>query len=240
SPVARREGFASVGELMRAIGEHQDERLVWAMVEAMTLSETSWFRDPAVFDALRDEVLPELALRRKGKAIRVWSAACGSGQEIYSLAMMLDETRRRAPRVELFGSDLCERQLEKARSGLYTQFEVQRGLSARRLVDNFEKQDDMFVLAPRLRQTVRWRRINLMDDLPRASRYELILCRNALGSLTALARAQVLESLVGALAEDGRLVLGAQEAPEAGFAGLRVVSGQPGVYAARPRTRAAA
>lgn len=227
APVARREGFGSLAQYIETVRLRGEERLVWAMVEAMAPPETAFFRDPAVFDALIGEVLPQLARATQGP-VRVWSAACGAGQEVYSLAMLLAEQPALAGRVELFASDLSERSLEKAQAGLYSQFEVQRGLPARRLVRHFEREGDFFALSPRIRQMVRWRRINLLDDLARLGRFELILCRNVLQSLTGEARERVLEGLTAALAPGGRLVLGLADAAEAW---LDPVAAQTGVYA---------
>lgn len=237
-PVARREGFGSVAELLQAVRDREEERLVWAVVEAMTLPETAFFRDPAVFALLRDQVLPKLARRREGEPIRIWSAACGSGQEIYSLAMMLADAPVAGARVELFASDLSERMLEKAQSGLYTQFEVQRGLSARLLVRHFEKHEEAFVLSPRIRQMVCWRRVNLMDDLARLGQFDVVLCRHVLPSLTEPARARVLSGLAAAVREGGCLVLGAEETAD--LTGFSPMAGLPGVYAASADARAAA
>ena len=214
APVARREGYASVSDLVQAVRERDEERLIWAVVEAMALAETSFFRDREMFQHLFAEVLPELAARREGQPIRIWSAACGSGQEVYSLAMMLDHARPPGARVELFASDLSSRQLEKAQSGLYTQFEVQRGLPARLLVRHFQHSDELFQLSPRLRQQVRWRRVNLVGDLSALGQFDIVLCRNLLGSLTDAARHRVLASLGSAVASGGCLVLGlAEKAP---------------------------
>ena len=228
APVARREGFASPEAFVEALRGQCDERLGWAAVEAMAMPETEFFRDRAVFDRLAEEVLPELTRRRGGEPVRIWSTACGTGQEIYSLAMMLADTPGLADRAELFGSDLSERSLEKAQAGLYSQFEVQRGLPARRLVRHFEKRGEAFVLSPRIRQMVGWRRVNLLDDLSRFGQFDLLLCRNVLGGLTPEAQAKVRASLTRALAPGGRLVLGLKDRGE----GLVGIAPEIGLYAA--------
>ena len=210
-PVARREGFASPEALITALRSQPDDRMAWATVEAMTLPETEFFRDRAVFEHLAQDVLPQLARRRAGAPVRIWSMACGGGQEIYSLAMMLADAPGAALPVELFGSDLSERSLEKAQAGLYSQFEVQRGLRARDLVRNFEARGEAFVLSPRIRQMVRWRRVNLLDDLSRFGPFDLLLCRNVLSGLVPEARARVLSALRQALAPGGHLVLGPKD-----------------------------
>lgn len=213
APVARREGFASPEDFIGALRERGDERQGWAAVEAMGLPETEFYRNRAVFERLVGDVLPTLAQGRGGQPVRVWNAACGSGQEIYSLAMMLADAPTLGRQVELFASDLSERNLEKAQAGLYSQFETQRGLPARMLVRHFEKRGESFALSPRVRQMVRWRRVNLLDDLSRLGQFDLILCRNMLTQLTAEAQERVLDGLKAALAPGGRLVLGVKESP---------------------------
>jgi chemotaxis protein methyltransferase CheR len=237
APVARREGFGCVGELLQALRDREEERLVWAVVEAMAHRDAFFFRDPEIFALLRDQVLPKLARRREGEAIRVWSAACGPGQEVYSLAMMLADAPLAGARVELFASDICERELEKARAGRYSQFEVQRGLPARLLVRHFERSDEAFVLSPRIRQTIRWRRVNLIDDLSALGQFDVVLCRRLLPTLTLAAQTRVLTALAGAVAEGGCLVLGPAEAAES--VGLRPL-GAPGVFVRAADARAAA
>lgn len=210
-PVVRREGFASIAEFVEAVRIRNEERLVWAAVEALAQSETAFFRDFRVFERIASEVLPELVRARGGKPVRVWSTGCGSGQEAHSLAMLVDEQPGLAGRVELFASDLSDKNLEKAQSGLYSQFEVQRGLPARRLVRHFEKRGELFAISPRIRQMTRWRRVNLLDDLGPFGQFDLILCRYVLSQMAAFAQGRVLKSLGGALAPGGRLVLGRGE-----------------------------
>lgn len=226
APVARREGYDSPEDFVQTLRLRGDERMGWAAVEAMILPEPEFFRDRSVLQQLIDEVLPALARGRGGEQVRVWSAGCGTGQEVYSLAMMLAEAPALSQRVELFGSDLSERSLEKAQAGIYSQFEVQRGLPARALVRHFEKIGDGFALSPRIRQMVRWRRINLMDDLSRAGQFDLVLCRGVLAQLALAPRERVLTQLGRALAPGGRLVLALRDEPGPGFA--RVA---PGVFA---------
>jgi chemotaxis protein methyltransferase CheR len=235
-PVARREGFGSVHEFICAVRDRDEERLIWAAVEAMSPAESAFFRDPGTFETIVAEVLPELARHRQGGTLRLWAAACGTGQEVYSLAMALDEAAPVGVTLEIFGSDLCERRLEKAQAGIYSQFEVQRGLSAQRLVRHFEGLEEGFALSPRVRQAVRWRRVNLMEDLSRLGQFDLILCRNQMGYLRDEARPRVLTHLEGALAPGGRLVLGASETAP----GLAAEPGRTGVFGRPGKARAAA
>jgi len=229
--VARREGFGAIDELFDAIRHRDEERLIWAVVEAMWPAETGFFRDPEVFELIAQRLLPQLAAAAgKTRPLRLWAAACGGGQEVYSLAMLLAE-QPPAGAFELFGTDLCERRLEKGQSGLYSQFEVQRGLSAHRLVRHFEGVEGGFSLSPRLRQSVRWRRANLTEDLGRLGQLDLVVCRDLLSALTPMARERALANLTGAMAPGAYLVLGREEAA----AGLAPTPGLPGCF-----TRAAA
>jgi chemotaxis protein methyltransferase CheR len=200
-PVARREGFGALSDML--------QRLARATVEAMSPAETAFFRHPPSLEQAVAQALADFAGRREGQTLRIWVAACGAGQEVYSVAMLLDELAPAGVTIDLCASDLSERRLEKARSGVYSQFEVQRGLPAQRLVRHFEKRDDSFVVAQRIRQMVRWRRVNLLEDLSPFGPFDLVLCRNVLGGLLEPARMRVLGNLTETMAEDGRLVLGA-------------------------------
>jgi chemotaxis protein methyltransferase CheR len=242
APVARRGGFASLPDLVQAIRAKRDETLLWAAAEALTSGETCFFRDRAPFRQFREEILPELAARRGDKPIRLWSAACATGQEPYSLAMIVDDERAKLPgsRIEIFGSDISERSLEKAQAGAYSQFEVQRGLPIRLLVRHFEKADEMWVLSPRIRQMVRWRRINLLADLRALGQFDVIFCRNVVSSFDEANRARVLGQLARALPEDGYLVLGFDETVSGATDALKPVAGRRGVYAPAASAHAAA
>lgn len=238
-PVARREGFGSVSELVQAVRDHGDTAQAWAVVEAMASSDTAFFRDGAVFDRLWGEVVPRIASQRADGVVRIWSAGCGAGQEVYSLAILAEEKPVMGARIELFASDLSERALEKAQSGLYSQFEVQRGLAARQLVRHFEKRDEAFILSRRVRQHVRWRRVNLIEDISRLGQFDVVMCRNVLSGLAEPARRQVLEQLGAAVAPGGALVFGAAERVRAP-ADLTALDGAPGVFLADDGRRAAA
>ncbi len=233
APVARRAGFDSLPDLVQAIRSQRDEKLMWAATEALTSGETCFFRDRIPFALFREEILPELVAKRGERPIRIWSAACASGQEPYSLAMIIDDERSKlhGARIELFGSDISERALEKAQSGLYTQFEVQRGLPIRLLVRHFEKADEMWGLAPRIRQMVRWRRINLLADLRGLGQFDVIFCRNVVSGFDEPTRRRVLDQLARALPDDGRLVLGFEETVSGLTEALAPVAGRRGVYA---------
>jgi len=233
--LARREGAVSAEALIADLRAAPEGPLARAVVEALATPETSFFRDRALFERLGAEVLPALAAARPDGRVRVWSAGCSTGQEAYSLAMAADGATARSPglRLDILATDLSSRALEKAQSGAYSQFEVQRGLPIRLLLRHFQKSGDNWTADPQLRQAVRWGRLNLMNDFAKLGRFDLILCRNVLSYLEAAPRQGLLHRLAAALAPDGWLVLGAGEAaglPEA----FEPARGGAGLYRRNP------
>ncbi len=242
APLARREGYDSIDALISALRTKREDRLIWAVVEALCRSETTFFRDRETFAQLRDQILPALSHRRREAPIRIWSAACATGQEVYSMAIAAAEAPGLATgaRFEFFGSDLSERSLEKAQAGIYTQFEVQRGLPIRMLIKYFENQDDTWAISPRIRQMVRWKRINLLADLSAMGRFDVILLRNVLGGMDASLRGKVARALAGLLPDDGVLVLDAEDDASEIDELLTPAPGGRGIYLRDPSIRAAA
>ncbi len=211
SPLARREGFSSVSEFLNAARIKQDDKLWAAAAEALVSTETRFFRDKPAFEALKADILPDLYAKRGG-AVRIWSAACATGQEAYSLAMLIEELRNEGlPTAEIVASDMSERLLDKARSGLYTQFEVQRGLPIRKLIQHFEKVGDLWRIADRLRARVLFEQHNLLQDPAALGRFDIVLCRHVLSAFEPHTRAATLERVASVMSEDGLLILGAGE-----------------------------
>ena len=213
SPVARREGFANVAALLTALRAKRDEKLIVAVTDAMTTNETFFFRDKTPFDQFKSDVLPALAKARMSGDIKVWCAACSTGQEPYSLAMLMEDMRAQYPRVSLdiLATDISDRCLEKAQAGLYTQFEVQRGLPITMMVKHFEKVDEMWRISPKMRSSVRFKKANLLDDLRAIGRQDVIYCRNVLIYFDLETKKRVLEQMATLLPDDGYLLLGAAE-----------------------------
>ncbi|MDQ0464900.1 chemotaxis protein methyltransferase CheR [Caulobacter ginsengisoli] len=243
APLARRENFGAIADMVLALRAMREERLIWAVVEALTFNDTAFYRDRIPFRQFRDEVLPALSRLRGPGPLRVWSAGCATGQEAYSLAMAADDIQGLTPgsTVEVYGSDLSERCLEKAQSGLYTQFEVQRGLPIRQLLRHFEQVDDQnWRISPRIRQKIRWRRVNLLTDLGGSGRFDIIFCRNVISGLDQAARKTVLEGLAALLPEDGFLWLGVNEAAIDSTQAFKAIPGRPGLYARNPAFKVAA
>jgi chemotaxis protein methyltransferase CheR len=228
--LARREGAPSVEALIDRLKAKGSDGLARAVAEALAQPDTAFFRDREAFDALRVRILPALAEDKPEREVRIWVAGCSTGQEAYSLALIGVSAPQLADvKLDILATDISERALEKAAAGLYTQFEVQRGLPIRMLINHFERIDDNWRASPRLRQAVRWGRVNLAGDLSRAGPFDLILCRNVLSSFGSEARAHALAALTRALAPSGVLMFGAREdlPPPDGFEALREA---PGLY----------
>jgi len=242
APVARREGYDTISAMIGAVNERREEPLVWAVVEAMAGGETSFRRDREPFREFRHEIAPQLARVRGGAPIKVWSAACATGQEVYSLAIAAGELAEADPqlRFEFAASDLSRIALDRAQSGLFNQFEVQRGLPIRQLARYFEKDGEQWRIADEVRQRVRWRRINLIAGLRQIGRFDVVFCRYVLGHMTEAAQRKVIEDLTFILPEDGVLVLGLKEQVAGLAEAFQPVVGRPGLYRPNPEFRAAA
>lgn len=231
TPVARREGYGGVDALMDAVRAAPPAALAWSAIEAVLNPETWFRRDRAPFSVFAREVLPAISRVRPEGRVRVWSAGCSSGQEAYSLAMPALESEAN---VEVVATDLSQRALEKARSGIYTQFEVQRGLSARRLLTWFDQREDMWEAKARLRSAVAFSRANVLDAAPDGGRFDVIFCRYVLGDMAPERRARALDVLEAALADDGCLFLGLDETANERPDSFRPVPGRPGVFVKAP------
>lgn len=240
SAVARRENCPSVNELLAKVRETRDERIMMAIALAMTPIDTAFFRDAAPFEYLMDHVLPRLTGPRE-KPARIWSAACSTGQEAWSVAMAVEDVRARYGelKAEIYASDASDMCVEKGRGGVYTQFEVQRGLPIRKLLQYFELQDESWKVKPALADKVRWRRINLLSDISQLGRFEVIFARNVTGQFDRNARRKVLDQLRNLLTADGYLFLGVTE-PADDVDGLFADPACPGLFTRTPPSQAEA
>ena len=183
APILKREklrDLAALADRLRAPGA---EALIRQVVEAMTTNESFFFRDDKPFQHFRNQALPRLmAARPAGAPLRVWSAASSSGQEAYSLAMILSECRASigGRRIEIIGTDLAHDQVVRAREGLYTQFEVQRGLPVQMLMRYFKKEENNWRISEAIRGMVQYREWNLLGDLRPLGQFDVVFCRNVL------------------------------------------------------------
>ena len=215
-PLARRESFSSVSEFLTAARTRQDGKLLGAIADALVYSDTRFFRDKAAFQRLRTEILIETAQRKRGERIRIWSAGCSTGQEAYSLAVMLEDMKAEGfPGAEIVATDVSERLLDKARAGLYTQFEVQRGLPIRKLIAHFERAGDLWRISDRMRASVRFEQHNLLQHAGHLGAFDIVLCCNVMTSFDQATRLATLERIADVTAPGGALILGAGEASEA-------------------------
>lgn len=230
-PVARREGFESVDALLQSLWVKPVATLGWAVIEALLNPETWFRRDRPVFDAIARELLPAIGGVRPGGRVTLWSAGCSTGQEAYSLAMSAHQAGVAA---DIVATDLSQRAIDKARSGLFSAFEIQRGLSARSMLDWFEPAEDAWLASARLREAVRFARHNLLDTPTDGTRFDIILCRNVLSEMEPGQRGRVVDHLERRLADDGVLILGIDERIETDSIAFRPVAGRQGLYVKAP------
>jgi chemotaxis protein methyltransferase CheR len=237
--LVREQGMTTVTDLVTKLRSQRSGPLHTQVVEAITTNETLFFRDPPLWDALRQSVLPELIDRRQAeRRLNLWSAACSSGQEPYSLAMLLAEhfPNLAAWDVHILATDLSTAMLARAREGRYSQLEVNRGLPAALLVKHFGKEGMHWRASATLRQSVEYRPINLDTAWPQLPRMDLVLLRNVLIYFNAETKHAILGRLRRVLQPDGYLVLGATENLLGLDDGLeRVTFGRTSCYRQRQR-----
>jgi chemotaxis protein methyltransferase CheR len=212
-PLARKAGLPGITELVLKMKAGPDA-LTAEVVEAMTTNETFFFRDKVPFDHLRDTMLPALLQARASRrSLRIWCAAASTGQEPYSIAMCLKELGAALAgwRVEIIGTDLSHAVLEKSRAGIFSQFEVQRGLPIQMLVKHFTQVGELWQLNPDIRSMVQYRQLNLLHDFSQLGTFDVIFCRNVLIYFDQDTKAGIFERLAKAVESDGFMVLGAAE-----------------------------
>ncbi len=213
-PVARRASCASITDLVRRLREPDSERLKAEITEAMTINESFFFRDKIPFDRFRDTVLPALlSARAHTKRFRIWCAAASTGQEPYSLAMLLKSVQEKFSgwRIEILATDISHDVLERARAGIYSQFEVQRGLPIQMLMQHFEQVGEQWRLSEAIRKMVQFRQLNLLADFAALGTFDVVFCRNVLIYFDQATKTSVLERIYRQLAPDGFLLMGAAE-----------------------------
>ncbi|HXW25411.1 MAG TPA: CheR family methyltransferase [Xanthobacteraceae bacterium] len=235
-PVARKAGLASLAELVAKL-KNGGGRLAVDVVEAMTTNESFFFRDKIPFDHFRDTIMPALlAARARERRIRIWCAAAATGQEPYSLAICLKDMKDRIAgwQVEILGTDLSTAVLERARAGLYSQFEVQRGLPIQTLVKHFAQVGEMWHIAADIRAMVQYRPLNLLSDLAHLGAFDLVFCRNVLIYFDHDAKVGVLNRIARITAPDGYLVLGAAETVVGLTDTFKPIPDRRGLYAPNP------
>nr|WP_249795125.1 protein-glutamate O-methyltransferase CheR [Bradyrhizobium sp. Oc8] len=212
-PLARKGGLAGIPELVQKL-QGGSSALITSVVEAMTTNETFFFRDKIPFDHFRDTIMPEvLKARASRRSVRIWCAAGSTGQEPYSLAMTLKEMGAALTgwRVEIIATDLSQEVLEKAKAGIYSQFEVQRGLPIQHLVKYFKPNGETWQINPELRAMIQHRQLNLLQDFSHLGTFDVIFCRNVLIYFDQETKINIFNRLARQIEPDGFMVLGAAE-----------------------------
>lgn len=236
-PLLRRHELPDLGSLAARIRMAWPEPLIAEIVDAMTTNETSFFRDHGPFEKFTQSILPALLQARAGqKRLRLWSAACSTGQEPYSLAMLLNEQAAALTgwRIDIVATDISDRVLERARSGVYSTFEVQRGMPVRLLMKYFEQTGNDWRLRPEIAGMVDFRKCNLLGDLRGLGQFDLVFCRNVLIYFDAGTKRRVLASIRGQMAADAYLMLGGAESMYGVSDDFIDIAGQRGVYRRAP------
>ncbi len=214
STLMRERGIATLDELITILVMGREPSLSQRVVEALLNNETYFFRDRAPFDVLDRNVLSQLAkTRAQSKRLRIWSAGCSTGQEVYSLAMLFAENPEqwRGWSIDVLGTDVSSGCVERARTGTYSQFEVQRGLGIGQMIKWFDESADGWRAVEALRRPVRFQVHNILEPAPHPGAFDIVLCRNVLLYLSAEKKTLAFERIAGALAPDGWLMLGAGE-----------------------------
>lgn len=214
TPIARRHGHETVAALLTMVRNGRNERILAEITEAMTTNESSFFRDKTPFDQFKATALPTIAQARGAeRQLRLWCAAASTGQEPYSLAMLLQESTLAAAgwRFEILATDLSGEVLERARAGRYNQFEIQRGLPVSYLLKHFKQNQDHWQIDASLRAMITWRQLNLVSPLPPIGPFDIVFCRNVLIYFDVETKKRVLESIARVMTRDAYLVLGASE-----------------------------
>lgn len=242
-PVARKHGLNTLAELVGKLKGAGAAMLSVEVVEAMTTNETFFFRDKIPFEHFRDTMLPALiAARAREKRIRIWCTAASTGQEPYSLAMLLKGMNAALAgyRVKILATDLSADVLEKAKAGIYSQFEVQRGLPIQQLVKFFSQVGERWQIAPEIRAMVQFRPLNLLNDFSPLGTFDLVFCRNVLIYFDQETKIGVFNRLARQLAGDGFLALGAAETVVGLTDAFKPMADKRGIYVPNPAQRPAA
>ncbi|MEZ5403637.1 MAG: protein-glutamate O-methyltransferase CheR [Bryobacteraceae bacterium] len=211
-PIVRREGLGTIADLCGLLRGIQGQKLRRDVVEAMTTNETLFFREPAQYEALRTTIIPKLVETRGAtRRLNFWSAAASSGQEAYSLAIMVLEMGLRDWNIQILGTDLNEKVLERARDGRYLQIEVNRGLPIAHLLKYFHRQGLDWQIRDEVRRMVHWQRFDLRQSMMHKGPFDVVFCRNVLIYFDTETKKKILSNIRAALGKGGYLLLGGAE-----------------------------
>ena len=213
-PLMRAHGIADFDRLATMVSNGRDESLATSVAEGLLNHESSFFRDPQLFGQLIDLISTRLrAARATQKRIRIWCAGCSTGQEVYSLAISFAEKAElwHGWKIEILGTDVSSNAVDRARSGVYTQFEIQRGLPVRQMLRWFDSRNEDWHAHPEITKRVKFQVHSLLDEAPQGGGFDVILCRNVLLYFAPPARISVFGRLRQAIVDDGVMMLGAGE-----------------------------
>lgn len=233
TPISKKWGFPSLDVMTGTLRGLPDPALVKDIVEAMTTNETSFFRDTRPFDNFEKYVLPHMIEHRaREKRLRIWCAASSSGQEPYSLAMILKEKAALIPNwnIEILATDISDDILEQARRGLYSQFEVQRGLPVTYLMKYFVQDNEKWQISADIKRMVRFENFNLLDSMASLGTFDIIFCRNVLIYFDNQTKTSVLEKMSSQIMPDGFLFLGGAETVLGISDKFKLMEGTKGLY----------
>ena len=236
-PVVRKTGLISLADLVLALKAAPVSPLASTVVEAMMTNESFFFRDKLPFEHFRDLVMPALLeARANEKKIRIWCSAAATGQEPYSLAMSLKDMggKLKGWKIEILATDISSVALEKAKAGLYSQFEVQRGLPIQALVKYFTQAGELWQIAPEIQSMVSYRQFNLLQDFSSFGAFDVVFCRNVLIYFDQETKAGVLNRLAGTMRDGGYLLLGAAETVVGLTTAFKPLADHRGVYVPSP------
>lgn len=241
TPVMRKWMFGNMAELTKALCTTPDRKLVTEVIDAMTTNETLFFRDDRPFKQFRSAILPALLKARENKrSLRIWSAACSTGQEPYSIAMILRETlpAHENWHIDIQATDLCETVLARAAKGEFSQFEIQRGLPIQMAMKYFKQDGVNWKIDDKTRNMVRFEKFNLLDRMDRLGTFDIVFCRNVLIYFDEETKKKVLCAISGRLAPDGCLFLGGSETVIGLCPDLKNNPSCPGLYNLRQMDQA--
>lgn len=214
NPVARELGCASLADLVQKMRAPGANALLTRVTETMTINESFFFRDKIPFDRFKDTILPSLMeARANTRRLRIWCSACSTGQEPYSLAMILKSMKEKLGgwNIEIVASDISQDVLDRAKAGIYTQFEVQRGLPIQMLMQFFQQVGEQWRMSEEIRRMVQFRHLNLIERFNTLGTFDAVFCRNVLIYFDHKTKSDVLERIAQQLSPEGYLVLGAAE-----------------------------
>lgn len=232
-PIAKKANIESLSALIGSLQGGGSPKLINDVVEAMTTNESFFFRDKTPFDHFNDTMLPHMLQERaRTRGLKIWCAAASTGQEPYSLAICIKEAAAKLGgwRTRILGTDLSNEVLEKAKTGIYSQFEVQRGLPIQLLLKYFEQKGDMWQITPEMRSMIEWRQLNLLDNFSHLGEFDILFCRNVLIYFDQETKSQILDRLARMVPDDGFLVLGAAETVVGLTSAFKPVPGKRGLF----------